>query len=111
MPAVPIIEKNLSYGPSSSMTGKLFKVQYVVQFFVKHRSIGSALRSLPEASIPIMIMTPSKNVMDTEKPKRKKHPKWDPYSYKLKDFFLTPEEEHDSQPYSKYRKWLIEREK
>jgi hypothetical protein len=27
---VPIEEKNLSYGPSSSLTGKLFKVQYVV---------------------------------------------------------------------------------
>ena len=78
------------------MTGKLFKVQYVVQFFVKHKGVGSALRSLPEVSIPVMIMTPSKNVMSNEKPRRKKHPKWDPYSYKLKELYLTQEEEHDS---------------
>lgn len=66
---------------------------------------------MPEVSIPIMMMTPSKNVMSNEKPRRKKHPKWDPYSYKHKEFFLTVEEEHGSQPYSMYRKWLIEREK
>jgi hypothetical protein len=96
MPGVPILDKNLSYGPSSSLTGKLYKVQYVVQFFVKHKNIGSALRSLPEASIPIMIMTPSSNVMDTEKPRRKKHPRWEPYAYKLKDFYLTPEEENET---------------
>jgi hypothetical protein len=66
---------------------------------------------MPGATIPIMIMTPSKNVMSSEKPKRKKHPRWEPYEYKHYDFYLTKEEEHDSQPYSKYRRWLIEREK
>ena len=78
------------------MTGKLFKVQYVVQFFVKHKGIGRALRSMPEVSIPLMIMTPSKNVLSSEKPRRKKHPKWDPYSYKHKEFYITLDEEHDS---------------
>jgi len=51
---------------------------------------------MPEVSIPVMIMTPSKNVMSNEKPRRKKHPKWAPYEYKLKELYLTQEEEHES---------------
>ena len=50
---------------------------------------------MPIAILPVMIMTPSKNLMSIEKPRRKKHPKWDPYAYKHNEFYLTVEEEQD----------------
>lgn len=37
---IPLAEKPLSQGPSSSLSGRLFKVQYVLQFSLKHQVIG-----------------------------------------------------------------------
>ena len=39
---IPLNEKQLSQGPSSSMSGKLFKVQYVLQFSIKHNFLGAS---------------------------------------------------------------------
>lgn len=89
MPAIDKDDKAFSYGLSSSLSTKLFKVQYALQVFVKHNGIGNALRSMAEASMPIIIMTPSRNVMNTDKPSRKKHPRWEPYEYKLKEYALS----------------------
>jgi hypothetical protein len=93
------------------MTGQLFKVQYVVEFFVKHKGLGDSLQSMPQISIPLMLMTPSKNVLSTENPRRLKHPRWSPYQYKHREFWLTADQEHEMVPYSKFRRWLIQREK
>ena len=55
----------MSYGLSSSVSGQLFKISYVAQLFVKHQGIGNknALSSIKDISIPIIIMTPNKNVL------------------------------------------------
>jgi len=87
---IPKFENALKYGLSSSFSGKLFKVQYVIQFFLKHQGIGTPLKSMPETSIPLMIMTPDKKIMSNVKSKVKYHPGWNPYDYKLKEFYLTP---------------------
>jgi hypothetical protein len=42
-------EKSLAMGPSSSMSGKLFKVQYVLQFSLKHDVMGASQKTLPDA--------------------------------------------------------------
>ncbi len=33
---IPLPEKPLSYGPSSSHSGRIYKVQYILQFSLKH---------------------------------------------------------------------------
>ena len=48
---------------------------------------------MKEASIPLIIMTPSRNIMNTDKPKIKQHPNWQPYEYKLKEYFLDEADE------------------
>lgn len=109
-------EKGVSYGLSSSVSGQLFKIQYIVQVFVKHQGIGKKIGkgndfgSMKEVSIPIIIMTPNKNVMSSYKYKIKALPGWAPYEYKQNDFYMTPEMENQH-PYSQYRKWLIGRER
>ena len=35
-------EKPLQQGPSSSLSGKLYKVQYVLQFSLKHDIVGAS---------------------------------------------------------------------
>lgn len=65
---------------------------------------------MKEVNIPIIIMTPNKNVMNTYKQKIKQLGGWSPYEYKQNYFYLTKEME-DYQPYSHYRKWLIGRER
>lgn len=64
---VPLLEKPLSQGPSSSISGRLYKVQYVLQFSVKHKVTGASQKTMPEAQIPVMIMTPSKSCVNIEK--------------------------------------------
>lgn len=110
LPVVNKEDKAFTHGPSTSFTGKLFKVQYAIQVFVKHQGVGSSLASMKEASIPLIIMTPSRNIMNTDKPKIKQHPNWQPYEYKLKEYFLD-EADEAKQPYSKYRKGVIEKER
>lgn len=63
---------------------------------------------MPEAQIPIMIMTPNKSSMLLEKSKIKQHPAWEPYAFENLSFELTPEQEEKSE-YCKFRKWLIDK--
>ena len=44
---IPLPEKPLTYGPSSSHSGRIYKVQYILQFSLKHD--GYSQKSLPEA--------------------------------------------------------------
>lgn len=60
---------------------------------MKHTGIGSPLSSMKEASIPLIVMSPSRNIMNMDKPKIKQHPNWEPYEYKLKEYSLSEEEE------------------
>lgn len=66
---IPMAEKPLACGPSSSLSGKLFKVQYVLQFSVKHDVVGASQKTMPDAQIPVMIMTPSVETLLIDKPK------------------------------------------
>ena len=81
----------MSQGPTSSISARLFKVQYVLQFSLKHKVTGASQKTMPEAQIPIMIMTPNKAVIQLHKPKIKEHPEWEPYAFENIDFYLTPE--------------------
>jgi len=63
---------------------------------------------MPEAQIPIIVMTPNKSMMMVEKPKHKQHPEWEPYAFPNLDFALTKEQEAKSE-YCKFRKWLIDK--
>lgn len=74
---VPLIEKPLAQGPSSSISGKLYKVSYVLQFRIKHGVMTATKdRSMPDAQIPVMIMTPNKKCIQIEKLKSLQHPCW-----------------------------------
>lgn len=69
--------------------------------------MGDKLKSMPEVSIPLILMTPDKKIMSYMNSKVKYHPNWNPYDYKLKEFYMTPTQENEAHPYAKYRKWLI----
>ena len=84
----------------------MFKVGYVLQFKVKQKGGSFTL----EANLPVLVMTPSLDILSNEKPKRKIHPGWDPYLYGHKELYMTLEDDLRN-PYAKYRKWLIQREK
>ena len=71
---VPLQEKGLAQGPSSSLSGKLYKVQYVLQFSLKHNIVGAKQKTMPDAQIPVIIMTPNINIPNHEKVKIKQHP-------------------------------------
>ena len=43
LPAIPKEERALSYGPSSTISGKRYRVQYYVEFYTKHQGLGNAL--------------------------------------------------------------------
>jgi len=60
---------------------------------------------MPEAQIPIMLMTPNKSMME-EKSKVKAHPQWQPYAFDCQEFSITPEQEKESE-YCQFRRWLI----
>tara|TARA_B110000285_G_scaffold217181_1_gene265240 strand:+ start:1055 stop:1306 length:252 start_codon:yes stop_codon:yes gene_type:complete len=82
---VPLQEKPLALGPSSSLSGRLFKVQYVLQFSLKHNITGASQKTMPEAQIPVMIMTPNKDVPYMGKQMIKVHPNWQPYAFDTVD--------------------------
>lgn len=63
---------------------------------------------MPEAQIPIIIMTPNKSMMSIEKPKITQHPQWEPYAFPELDFAMTKDQEQKSE-YAKFRLWLIEK--
>ena len=65
---------------------------------------------MPEAQIPIMIMTPNKSCVLLDKPKIKQHPMWQPYGFEHLQFHV-PAESEDANEYATYRKWLIQKEK
>ena len=71
---VPLIEKPLSQGPSSSLSGKLYKVQYYLSFTLKHAVVGAKQKTMQEAQIPLLIMTPNKSCIIFEKSKISEHP-------------------------------------
>jgi len=39
---IPLAEKPLAQGPSTSISGRLYKVQYVLQFSLKHKVAGAS---------------------------------------------------------------------
>jgi len=63
-----------------------------------------------EVMYPLIMMTPSSNVLKSTKTKVKEHPGWNPYEFSQKDFKLTQNEEI-LQPYLNFRKKLIEEER
>lgn len=103
---VPLIEKPLSQGPSSSLSGRLYKVQYYLSFTLKHAVVGAKQKTMQEAQIPLMIMTPNKSCIIFEKSKISQHPKWSPFAFECIEFFITPESEKANE-YATFRKWLI----
>jgi len=54
----------------------MFKVQYVLQSSLKHMITGASSKTMPEAQIPIMVMTPNKSSIRLDKEKIKLHPEW-----------------------------------
>jgi len=64
---------------------------------------------MPDAQIPLMIMTPSKSCILAEKPKINEHPNWQPYAFDCLEFTTTAEQEKANE-YAGYRKWLIKKE-
>ena len=65
---------------------------------------------MPEAQIPVMLMTPNKDVPYMGKQLIKVHPNWQPYAFDTVDLQLNKETESANE-YAKYRKWLIAKEK
>mmetsp|Transcript_12749 Transcript_12749/g.21502 ORF Transcript_12749/g.21502 Transcript_12749/m.21502 type:complete len:450 (+) Transcript_12749:3-1352(+) len=106
---IPLIEKSLAAGPSSSLSGRLYKVQYVLQFSLKHNVVGASQKTMPEAQIPVMIMTPSISCVQIQKPKIQQHPGWEPYAFECIEFSVPPESEEKNE-YCKFRRWLIKKE-
>ena len=64
---------------------------------------------MPEAQIPVMIMTPKPSCFLIEKQKIKQHPDWQPYAFDCMECAISPEKE-EANEYAKYRKWLIQKE-
>lgn len=106
---VPLAEKPLSMGPSTSISARLYKVQYVLQFSIKHKVTGASQKTMPEAQIPVMIMTPSKDCVIGGKSKIKEHPNWQPYAFDCVEFSVSPESEKANE-YTQFRRWLIKKE-
>jgi len=65
---------------------------------------------MPDAQIPVMILTPSKSCLTIEKAKIKEHPNWNPYAFDSLEFQVSHESESKNE-YAEYRRDLIEKEK
>ena len=65
---------------------------------------------MPDAQIPVMLLTPSNSCMSIEKLKVKSHPNWNPYAFDTLELSISKESE-DKNEYATYRKLLIEKEK
>ena len=64
---------------------------------------------MPDAQIPILIMTPSVSCL-ADKLQIYNHPNWQPYAFECLELTNNLEEEEKNE-YAKYRKWLIQKEK
>ena len=65
---------------------------------------------MPDAQIPVMILTPYKSCLLLDKAKIKQHPNWSPYAFDILEFHVSYESDSKNE-YAKYRKGLIEKEK
>ena len=72
--------------------------------------VGASQKTMPQAQIPVMIMTPSKPCVSFDKQKIKEHPQWQPYAFDTVECHLSMEKESTNE-YAKYRKWLIQKER
>jgi hypothetical protein len=65
---------------------------------------------MPDAQIPVMILTPNNSCMTLTKSNVQKHPNWNPYAFETLELKISDEGEYNNE-YAKYRKNLIEKEK
>lgn len=71
--------------------------------------MGASQKTMPEAQIPIVIMTPNVSVLQIQKQKIQQHPHWEPYAYSLSEISIA-EEVQSKNEYCKFRRWIINRE-
>ena len=64
---------------------------------------------MPESQMALVIMTPSKSCILSEKAKIQAHPNWQPYAFDCLEFTTTAEQDKANE-YAVYRKWLIKKE-
>lgn len=77
---------------------------------MKHDIVGATQKTMPDAQIPIMIMTPNNSCLSTYSMKINKHPNWQPYAFEAVD--MAPNVQADAaNEYAKYRRFLIQKEK
>lgn len=72
--------------------------------------MGASQKTMPDAQIPIMIMTPEITGHDGEKLQIQKHPNWQPFAFEAIECKVDTEQEAKNE-YAKYRQWLIAKEK
>lgn len=65
---------------------------------------------MPDAQIPVMIMTPEIECINIDKKMIKKHPNWEPYAFAAMELEIDAKAEEKNE-YAKFRKWLIDQEK
>jgi hypothetical protein len=91
---IPLAEKPLQNGPGSSISGKLYKVQYIVQFSIRHAIMMAGQRTLPDCQIPAMIMTSTRHPMIAQgKLKRLAHGNWQPMEFPSSEYDVSEESE------------------
>ena len=107
---VPLVEKPLAQGPASSLSGRLFKVQYVLQFSLKHSVMGAGQKTMPEAQIPVMIMTPIKSTLSSSSKSQvaEMGGAWEPIVFDSPELYMTAEMEA-ANDYARFRRWLIQK--
>lgn len=103
MPKLPFKDKFLQAGPSSSLTGELYRVMNVLRLEVKHKGCSKPAVTV---NYPIIVMTPDTSVLKSFKTKVSQKIGYNPYQYSLKELYLTAEEE-DLVPYLSWRKDFI----
>lgn len=54
-------------------------------------------RSMPDAQIPVMIMTPNKKCIQIEKLKSLQHPCWEPHMFDYMEFSIDKKEEANNE--------------
>ena len=77
LPKIPMTEKHMSAGISSSLSGQLFKVMYVLQFHVVHVGHKVAVK----VNFPVMVMTPDSSIIKSNKTRVNDHPGWHNNTY------------------------------
>ena len=82
-PSIPVEEKHLTYGPSSSFVGQLFELEYFLSVKVHFKQAKQKLR----VEMPVQVLTPFMKVADLRKKMVSQHPCWNPYEYGSKEFY------------------------